>query len=118
MNMGTGSRLGKHGVASVAPIVACVARPGAAHAQSLSERQVLRAPASGEGAPGRLFGARIAIDGDLAVVSERRMGAQPRGYRRVAGNWLRAPELDRRRADENSKALALSDDALVYSAER
>lgn len=89
-----------------------------ARAQDLQLRQVLQAPAQGEGAPGRLFGARVAIDGDLAVVSERRMGAQLRGYRRIAGAWQRAPELDRRRADENPKAIALSEDALIYSAER
>ncbi len=118
MSMGMYSRLGKRRVEWAVLLLACIAAPCAVHAQSLSERQVLRAPASGEGAPGRLFGARIAIDGDLAVVSERRMGAQLRGYRRVAGTWQRAPELDRRRADENPKALALSEDALIYSAER
>lgn len=118
MSLGPWSRPVKRRVEAAVFLLACIAAPCAVHAQSLSERQVLRAPAQSEGAPNRLFGARVAIDGDLAVVSERRTGAQLRGYRRVAGTWQRAPVLDRRRADENPKALALSEDALIHSAER
>lgn len=89
-----------------------------ASAQDLSLRQVLRAPAQGEGAPGLLVGALVAIDGDLAVVTERRMGAKLRGYRRVAGVWQRAPELDRRQPTEAIDALSLSEERIIYGAER
>ncbi|MBE5314783.1 MAG: hypothetical protein H4O13_05195 [Xanthomonadales bacterium] len=88
-----------------------------AAAQSLSEQQVLRAPARGEGAPDLLMGGQVAIDGDLAVVAERRMGSLLRGYRRVAGVWQRAPELDRRVATESIDDLALSEGRLIYGAE-
>lgn len=59
---------------------------------SYSLRQTLVAQASGEGAPGRGFGSQVAVDGDLAVVSDltavlslRR--AMVRTYVRSAGVW-------------------------------
>lgn len=52
--------------------------------QSLGERQVLRAPASGEGEPGRVFGARIAIDGDArAACRASPVGADVAGMQRI-----------------------------------
>lgn len=89
-----------------------------ASAQSLIEAQVLRAPARGEGAPDLLVGGQVAIDGDLAVVAERRMGSLLRGYRRDAGVWRRDPALDRREPTEYLDQLALSEGRLIYSAER
>jgi hypothetical protein len=86
-------------------------------AQNYSERQVLHATAQGEGFTGMQFGGAVAIDGDLAVVSEIHLGeaTQLRGYRRVGGTWQNAPELSRRQSDESAVALALSDGNLVYS---
>ena len=88
-----------------------------AAAQSLIESQVLRAPARGDGAPHLLVGGQVAIDGDLAVVAERRMGNLLRGYRRAAGVWQRDHALDRRVPTEYLDQLALSDGRLIYSAE-
>jgi hypothetical protein len=86
-------------------------------AQTYSGVQILEAPARGEGAPNLLIGGQVAVDGDLAVVAERRMGALLRGYRRTGGVWQRAPELDRRQPTEYIDDLALSEDRLIYSAE-
>ncbi len=92
--------------------------PAGAGAQAYSLRQVLHAAAQGEGFAGQMFGGALAVDGDLAVVSEVHFGAptQLRGYRRVAGTWQRAPELSIRRSDESMVALALNDGNLIYSA--
>jgi FG-GAP repeat len=91
--------------------------PALLPAQNYSERQVLHAAAQGEGFAGMQFGGAVAIDGDLAVVSELHLGAvtQLRGYRRVGGSWQNAPELSRRQSDESFAAMALSDGNLVYS---
>jgi len=63
-----------------------------AQAASYGLRQTLLAEASGEGAPARGFGSQVAVDGDLAVVSDltstvglRR--AMVRTYVRSAGVW-------------------------------
>lgn len=63
-----------------------------AQAASYGLRQTLQAQASGEGAPARGFGSQVAVDGDLAVVSDltavlslRR--AMVRTYVRSAGVW-------------------------------
>lgn len=93
-----------------------LASPHAA-AQTLIERQVLQAPLRGEGAPGLLVGGLVAVDGDMAVVAERRMGARLRTYRRVAGVWQRALELDRQVPTEFIDDMALSEERLIYSAE-
>lgn len=91
--------------------------PATAFAQSYAQRQVLQATAQGEGFAGMQFGGKVAIDGDLAVVSEVHLGAptQLRGYRRIGDNWLPAPELSIRRSDESMIAIALSDGNLIYS---
>jgi hypothetical protein len=117
MRSGNAPRFENFSVALAALLIACVAPICAVHAQSLSERQVLRAPAQGEGAPNLLFGGLVAVDGDLAVVAERRMGAQLRGYRRIANAWQRAPELDWRRPTVFIDDLALSEGRLIYSTE-
>lgn len=98
-------------------LVALALVPSAVPAQSYREHQVLHAIAQGEGFAGMQFGGAVAIDGDMAVVSERRLGAatQLRAYRRVGGIWQNAPELSRRRSDESLAALALSDGHLIYS---
>lgn len=102
----------------VATLVAMlVLVPVAAIAQSYAERQVLHAIAQGEGFAGMQFGGAVAIDADLAVVSEIHLEAatQLRGYRRIGGNWMPAPELSIRDSDESAVAIALSDGNLIYS---
>jgi len=91
--------------------------PVGAIAQNYAERQVLHATAQGEGFVGMMFGGAVAIDGDLAVVSEVNLGAttQLRGYRRNGGNWLPAPELSIRNNGETVIDIALSDGNLIYS---
>lgn len=97
--------------------LAALAAAPTLHAQPLTSVQVIEAPLRGEGAPDLLIGGSVAVDGDLAVVAERRMGALLRGYRRVSGTWQRAPELDGRQANEYIDRLALSEERLIYSAE-
>jgi hypothetical protein len=89
-------------------------------AQVYSERQALHAIAQGEGFAGMQFGGAVAIDGDLAVVSEIHLGqvTQLRGYRRVSGDWVPAPELSIRNSDESAVAVALSEGTLIYAVTR
>jgi FG-GAP repeat len=69
-----------------------------AQAANFTLRQEIIAPATGEGAPARSFGNAVAVDGDLAVVSDlgatlgvRR--ATVRTYVRTGGTWVRQSQV-------------------------
>lgn len=74
----------------IAMLLSLVVFPALAASYGL--RQTLTAQASGEGAPDRGFGSQVAVDGDLAVVSDLTAAlslrrAMVRTYVRSAGVW-------------------------------
>ena len=93
------------------------ANVSAVNAQQLVERQVLTAPARGEGEPGRLFGLGVALDGDLAVVHEGASGGRLRAYRRTNDVWARATELDLVDPTHAPVAMSLSEGRLILTVE-
>lgn len=86
-----------HCFAALAAFTTVLAAPES-QAAAFQFRQELIAPATGEGAPARSFGTALAVDGDLAVVSDlgatlgvRR--ATVRTYVRTGGTWVRQSQL-------------------------
>jgi hypothetical protein len=74
--------------------VSCFLAAPPAHAANFALHQEIIAPATGEGAATRAFGTSLAVDGDLAVVSDLNapLGVRPasvRTYVRTGGRWVR-----------------------------
>jgi hypothetical protein len=92
-------------------------------AQTLSHVQTIVPNPPGEGRPGQLFGYKVAVDGDLAIIGERPAGAngQPlnhtrlRVYRKSSGVWNRANDLTLESDFGLLMDLAFSGDRVVFS---
>jgi hypothetical protein len=91
---------------------------GDATAQIYGASQTLRPIASGEGSPSALFGSKVAIDGDLAVIGDapvNRPGFTLRTWRRVAGVWQYVPAADVVVANGSLMSLALEGTRVAYA---
>ncbi|HEU4664098.1 MAG TPA: FG-GAP repeat protein [Dokdonella sp.] len=101
--------------------LASFAAGGQAAAAEFVLREQLSAVASGEGAPGGLFGWDVAVDGDLAVACDVRLDGSParvRTYRRSGESWQRLPAHDIALDGDSGCRLALAEGTLILSAYR
>ncbi|MEO5559659.1 MAG: FG-GAP repeat protein [Dokdonella sp.] len=81
-------------------------------------RQWLTPVASGEGAPSQVFGLSVAIDGDLAVVSEVGSGAEAgviRTYERSGSTWSHLAGQDITISGDSGALVAFNEGTLVRS---
>ena len=87
-------------------------------AQNYSVSQTLRPVASGEGSPSALFGSKVAIDDDLAVIGDapvNQPGFTLRTWRRVSGVWQYVPAADVVVTSGSLMSLALEGTRIAYA---